>query len=47
MTLTFLSTVRVSLMENRVATQLAESIITIVTTGSEMNALMLADEFNS
>jgi hypothetical protein len=34
-------------MENRVATQLVESIITALNTGSEMNALMLADKFNS
>jgi len=34
-------------MEDRVATQLVESLNTTVTTGSEMNALMLADKFNS
>ena len=34
-------------MEDRVATQLVESLNTNVTTGSEMNALMLADKFNS
>ena len=34
-------------MEDRVATQLVESLNATMTTGSEMNALMLADKFNS
>ena len=34
-------------MKDRVTTQLVESLNTNMTTGSEMNALMLADKFNS